>query len=476
MSDHAAVAAPASTPSERTAAGKDARGRAPRSSHAGWEPAARRADPVRLLQLQARGRVTELLPLRYGRMRESPFAFYRGAAAIMAADLAPTPTSGLRVQLSGDAHLSNFGTFTSPEREQVFDINDFDETLEGPWEWDVKRLATSVCIAGRDRKRPFAHADIEAAVLQTVAAYRLSMRAFAHQGNADVWYAQLGVAQVGDLPAGGIAAKRLRALERQLEKLRLQTSESVLDKLIDTTGAAVRFRSDPPDVVPIEELVGESEAAVAHANVLRLLRDYRAGLREDRRTLLDGYRYAAAARKVVGVGSVGKRVWVILLHGRDGHDPLVLQVKEAGASVLERYLAPSAAATHGQRVIAGQQLMQAAGDTFLGVVAARGPDGGTRGRKRDYYVRQLADGKGTIAIEKLSAGELMAYGHLCGRTLARAHSRAGDRIAIAGYLGGGDAFDRSIANFAKRYADQNEADHAALLRAIDDGRIQVTDG
>jgi uncharacterized protein (DUF2252 family) len=454
-------------------AGRNARARAPRASHADWHPAQRRPDPVRILQLQARGRVSELLPLRYGRMRMSPFAFYRGAAAIMAADLAPTRTSGLRVQLCGDAHLSNFGTFESLAREQVFDISDFDETLAGPWEWDVKRLATSVCIAGRERR--FSRADVDKAVLQTVAAYRLSMRTFARQGNLEVWYAQLGVDRVADLPARNVDSKHLRVLERQLEKLRLQTSVSVLDKLTETVGGAVRFRSDPPDIVGVEELAGESGAATAQANVLALLRDYRAGLPEDRGTLLDGYSYAAAGRKVVGVGSVGTRVWVILLHGRDGRDPLVLQAKEAGASVLERHLTPSPAATHGQRVVAGQRLMQASSDTFLGAVSARGPDGGTRGRKRDYYVRQLADGKGSLDVEKVSRGELAAYGHLCGRTLALAHARAGDRVAIAGYLGAGDGFDRAIDAFAKRYADRNEADHAALQQAIEDGRIRATD-
>jgi uncharacterized protein (DUF2252 family) len=474
MSDEIALVAHPGTPSERAVAGRNARARAPRASHADWYPAQRRPDPVRILQLQARGRVSELLPLRYGRMRMSPFAFYRGAAAIMAEDLAPTATSGLRVQLCGDAHLSNFGTFESPEREHVFDISDFDETLAGPWEWDVKRLATSVCIAGRERR--FSRADVDKAVLQTVAAYRLSMRTFARQGNLEVWYAQLGIDRVAHLPTGSVDSKRLRVLERQFEKLRLQTNVSVLDKLTETVDGAVRFRGAPPDLVPIEELAGAAGARVAEANALALLRDYRAGLREDRRTLLDGYRYAAAARKVVGVGSVGTRVWAILLHGRDGRDPLVLQVKEAGASVLERHLPPPAAATHGGRVVAGQQLMQASSDIFLGAVTARGPDGGTRGRKRDYYVRQLADGKGSLDIEHVTRGELAAYGHLCGRTLALAHARAGDRVAIAGYLGGADGFDRAVTAFAKRYADQNEADHAALVQAIDDGRIQVADG
>ena len=475
MSVEGADIAFADTPAGRRAAGRDARAQAPRSGHADWQPADRRPDPVRTLGLQARGRVLDLLPLRYGRMRASPFAFFRGAAAIMAADLRDTPASGLHVQLCGDAHLANFGTYNSPERSEVFDITDFDETLMGPWEWDVKRLAASVCIAGRDRR--FSRSEIAAAVLQTVAAYRLSMRAFARQGNLEVWYRHLDVDHISELSADGFGRKRMRALERQLEKLRRDTSVTELEKLTEKFDGAVRFRSDPPDLVPVEEPVGDPiDAAAAQANILALLRDYRAGLSDERRTLIDGYRYVAAARKVVGVGSVGTRDWVILLHGRDGVDPLLLQVKEAGPSVLERYLPAPAGGTHSQRVVAGQRLMQASGDTFLGAVTARGPDGGTRGRRRDYYVRQLADGKGSIDVAKLSPGGLAAYGHLCAWTLARAHARAGDRIAIAGYLGGGDVFDDAIAAFAKRYADQNEADHAALERAIDDGRVQATDG
>jgi uncharacterized protein (DUF2252 family) len=475
MSAADAAIASAGTPAARRAAGRDSRAQAPRASHAGWEPAALRPDPVRTLQLQARGRVLDLLPLRYGRMRRSPFAFFRGAAAIMAADLKATPTSGLQVQLCGDAHLANFGTYNSPERSEVFDITDFDETLPGPWEWDVKRLAASVCVAGRDSR--FSDKQVAAAVLQTVAAYRLSVRAFARHGNVEVWYRHLDVDHISKLAVDGFNRKRMGALERQLDKLRRDTTVTELQKLTETVDGAVRFRSDPPTLVPLSELVGDAAgAAAAEANVRALLRHYRAGLSADRRTLIDGYSYVAAARKVVGVGSVGARDWVILLHGRDGLDALLLQVKEAGPSVLQRYLPPPAVGTHAARVVAGQRLMQASGDTFLGAVTARGPDGGVRGRKRDYYVRQLADGKGSIDIEKLSPGGLAAYGHLCAWTLARAHARAGDRIAIAGYLGGGDGFDRAIATFAKRYADQNEADHAALVRAIDDGRVQAIDG
>ena len=467
----AADAHPAS-PGARASAGRQARAQAPRAAHAEWQPAPGRTDPIRLLQRQARGRVPELLPVRYGRMRASPFAFYRGAAAIMAEDLAPTPASGLRVQLCGDAHLANFGTFSSPERTQVFDISDFDETLPGPWEWDVKRLAASVFVAGRERG--FKRREIAAAVMQTAAAYRRSMRAFARDGNLAVWYERLGVDGISRLPADGFDVRRLRELERELQRLDLKTVHTELGKLTETVRGVTRFRSEPPDVEPLEQLVPESGRAAAEANVEALLHDYRASLSEDRRTLLDGYRYAGCARKVVGVGSVGLRVWVILLHGRDGADPLLLQAKEAGPSVLERRVTPAPATGHAERVVAGQRLMQASSDICLGWLRARGPDGGARGRRRDYYVRQLADGKGSVAIEDLSPSALEAYGLLCGRTLARAHSRAGDRIAIAGYLGSGDAFDRAIARFAARYADQNEADHEALEAAIADGRVEAT--
>lgn len=464
----------ARTPSERAASGRQARERAPRSSHGDWEPAPDRKDPVKTLIDQARGRVSELLPYRYGRMLESPLAFYRGAAAIMAADLAPTPVSGLRAQLCGDAHLSNFGTFSSPERDQVFDITDFDETLPGPWEWDVKRLAASVCIAGRDRD--FKSKQVETAVLETIASYREAMREFAGQGNLEVWYAELDVKRISQLSTRGFDAKGMRALRRELTDLSLDTNVIEFEKLTETAGGGVRFRDDPPKTVPVEDLLPDADRDAADANVRALLSGYRASLAPSRRTLLDGYTYVGCARRVPGVGSVGMRIWAILLHGRDGADPLMLQAKEACPSVLETQLEPWAPGGAAVRVTEGQRLMQAAGDIFLGSVVARGPDGGARGRKRAYYVRQLADRKGAIDVDKLAPGGLAAYGRLCGWTLARAHARAGDRIAIAAYLGRGDVFDRAVAEFAERYADQNHHDFKALREAAASGRVPTAEG
>ncbi|MDX6683152.1 MAG: hypothetical protein QOG94_3191 [Solirubrobacteraceae bacterium] len=461
----------ARTPAARSAAGKQAREQAGRSSHGSWRPADDRSDPVDVLLDQAKGRVAELLPLRYGRMLVSPFSFYRGAAAIMAADLAATPTSGLTVQLCGDAHLSNFGTFSSPERELVFAISDFDETLPGPWEWDVKRLAASVCIAGRDRD--FTGRQVKAAVLGTVAAYREAMNGFAKRGNLDVWYADVEVDRVSRLLREGVDVKGMRKLERELDGARRNTSVKAAGKLTETVGGETRFLHKPPLLVPIDQLLPADDAETARNNVLGLLAGYRESLPESRRALLDGYRYVDVARKVVGVGSVGLRVWVILLHGRDGNDPLLLQAKEATASVLERHLPAPAGAGHAERVVEGQKLMQTVSDIFLGWHVARGPDGGARGRKRDYYVRQAADGKGAIDVSLLLPGGLAAYGRLCAWTLARAHARSGDRIAISGYLGGGDAFDDAVAVFADRYADRNEADYQALRAAVAAGRVQA---
>jgi uncharacterized protein (DUF2252 family) len=458
------------TPKERAAAGLGARALAPRSSHAEWEPAADRRDPVKILVEQVRGRVPELLPYRYGRMLASPFAFYRGAAAIMAADLASTPASGLRAQLCGDAHISNFGTFSSPERAQLFDISDFDETLPGPWEWDVKRLAASVCIAGRGRD--FNKKQRRTAVLETVAAYRETMATFAGRGNRAVWYAQLNIDGISRLSGDGFDDKDVRAIVRQLTGAGLATSASAVEKLTETVDGVVGFRHEPPDTVPVEDLVADASRGTVDGNVRTLLSGYGASLPESRRTLLDGYRYVAVARRVPGVGSVGVRIWALLLHGRDARDPLLLQAKEAGPSVLESQLEPSAFGSHAERVVTGQRLMQATGDIFLGGVEARSPDGGARGRKRAYYVRQLADHKGSVDVEKkLAPGGLAALGRLCGWTLARAHARTGDRIAIAGYLGGGDVFDRAIADFGERYADQNDADFEALRAAAASRRV-----
>ncbi|MDX6704841.1 MAG: hypothetical protein QOI48_687 [Solirubrobacteraceae bacterium] len=459
--------ADAGTPSARAAVGKAARARAPRSSHGDWEPASDRPDPVKILLDQAEGRVTELLPLRYGRMLVSPFSFYRGAAAIMASDLAETPTSNLSVQLCGDAHLSNFGTFSSPERELVFDISDFDETLMGPWEWDVKRLAASVCIAGRDRE--FKSKQVAHAVLRTIAAYREAMNTFAQQGNLDVWYAHLDVDEISRLFSEGVDVKRMKSLEAQLEKARLNTSVKALCKLTESVDGQVRFLHKPPLLVPVEELLSDDDREDAESNLKGLLSGYRESLPGNRRTLLDGYHYVSMARKVVGVGSVGMRVWVVLMRGRDGSDPLLLQAKEATTSVLEQHLDPPANDNHAERVVEGQKLMQAASDIFLGWLAAVGPDGS----KRDYYLRQAADGKGAIDVSLLLPAGLAGYGRLCGWTLARAHARAGDRIAISGYLGRGDAFDRAVATFAERYADQNDADYKALKKAVASGRVQA---
>ncbi|HEX4345513.1 MAG TPA: DUF2252 domain-containing protein [Solirubrobacteraceae bacterium] len=462
-----AIAREAATPDDRAAVGKTLRKQAPRSSHGDWRPAIDRPDPVAVLVEQARGRVAELLPLRYGRMLVSPFSFYRGAAAIMAADLAATPTSGLRVQLCGDAHLSNFGTFSSPERELVFDISDFDETLPGPWEWDVKRLAASVCIAGRDRE--LSAKQVAHAVRQTAAAYREAMSTFAGQGNLEVWYAHLDVDAISRLFAEGVDVKRMKELERQLEKARLNTSVKALGKLTETRDGKVRFLHKPPLLVPADELLTDEDRVDAESNLRGMLGGYRASLTADRRTLLDGYAYASMARKVVGVGSVGMRVWVVLLYGRDGGDPLLLQAKEATSSVLERHLEPAAQVNRGERVVEGQKLMQAASDIFLGWSVAPGTDDTTR----DYYVRQAADGKGAVDVSLLLPAGLAGYGRMCGWTLARAHARSGDRIAISGYLGRGEAFDRAIAEFAERYADQNAADFAALRAAVADGRVQA---
>jgi uncharacterized protein (DUF2252 family) len=453
---------------ERAAVGRAARRRAARASHGEWRPAVDRPDPVEVLLQQANGRVPRLLPMRYGRMLVSPFSFYRGAAAIMAGDLAGTPASGLTVQICGDAHLSNFGTFSSPERELVFDISDFDETLPGPWEWDVKRLAASVCIAGRDRG--FKDKQITAAVMRTVAGYREAMNRFAQQGNLDVWYAHVDVDEISRLFSEGVDTKRMAALERQLEKARLNTSVKALGKLTTVVDGRVCFLHKPPLLVPASELLSAADRHDAERSLQGLLGGYRDSLPADRRTLVEGYRYVDMARKVVGVGSVGMRVWVILLHGRDAGDGLLLQAKEANASVLEQHLATPTEGNHAQRVVSGQKLMQAASDIFLGWHCARGPDGD----ERDYYVRQAADGKGAIDVSLLLPAGLAAYGRLCGWTLARAHARAGDRLAISGYLGRGDPFDQAITTFAERYADQNDDDYKALKKAAQEGRVKAT--
>jgi uncharacterized protein (DUF2252 family) len=453
------------SPDERAAAGKAARTEAPRSSHADWAPASDRPDPVELLESQATSRVGQLVPLRYGRMLVSPFTFYRGAAAVMAADLAGTARSGFDVQLCGDAHLSNFGAYASPDRELVFDVNDFDETLPGPWEWDVMRLAASFSVAGREggfkRRRRL---EIVAAM---AAEYRGAMQRMAGLGNLEVWYTKMDIEAVAKGWAEAAGEKEVAAFKRNLAKTRAKDRMRALSKLTREVDGELRIVSEPPLIVPVDELVGED--AGVEAAVLKIIADYRDTLSEDRRVLLDGYRFVDAALKVVGVGSVGTRAFIVLMLGRDGGDPLFLQAKEAQRSVLEPYAAPSAFTNQGERVVQGQRLTQAASDILLGWVKATGIDG----EQRDFYVRQLWDQKGSAKVENMDEPALTAYSQICGTTLAHAHARSGDRIAIAAYLGKSDTFDKAIATFAETYADQNESDYAALKAAADESRIEV---
>jgi uncharacterized protein (DUF2252 family) len=450
--------------SERVAQGKAARSVSSRSAHAGWAPAAGREDPVAILERQAESRVPELVPIRYGRMAASPFAFYRGAAAVMAADLARTPDSGLRVQACGDAHLSNFGVFAAPDRRLLFDLNDFDESLPGPWEWDVKRLAASFAIAGRESG--FKRKQRKLAVLTAARAYREAMREFAGQPNLEVWYARLDVEATLQVVEQEDPTEVAR-VRKGVAKARSKDSLRALAKLTEVVDGEPRIRSEPPLLVPAEELVADGVGDGLGELLSGVLDAYRASLPDDRQHLLDGYRLRHIARKVVGVGSVGTRAWVILLTGADDSDPLFLQAKEAEASVLEPYAGASRYENHGQRVVEGQRLMQAAGDIFLGWCPAVGIDG----RQRDFYVRQLWDWKRSAEVERMTPRGLEVYARMCGWTLARAHARSGDRVAIAAYLGGGDAFDQAIASFSEDYADQSERDHAALVAAIDDGRV-----
>jgi uncharacterized protein (DUF2252 family) len=449
---------------ERAEQGRAARASVRRTSHADWSPPEGREDPVAILERQAASRVPELVPIRYGRMSASPFAFFRGAAAVMSADLATTPVSGLRVQACGDAHLSNFGAFAAPDRRLVFDLNDFDESLPGPWEWDVKRLAASFAIAARENglKRK----QRQGILLTAVSAYREAMRAFASQTNLEVWYARLDVeAVMGEIEAGD--PKAVKQVRKGVDKARSKDSLRALQKLTEVVDGELRIRSEPPLLVPGEELVKEGQRGVA-AVLAGVLDSYRDSLAADRQHLLDGYEMRHIARKVVGVGSVGTRAWVILLTGGDDTDPLFLQAKEAEASVLEPYAGASRYKNHGRRVVEGQRLMQAASDIFLGWCPAVGLDG----RDRDFYVRQLWDWKRSAEVETLTPRGLQVYARMCGWTLARAHARSGDRIAIAAYLGTGDAFDEAIATFSESYADQSERDHAALVAAIDAGRVE----
>jgi uncharacterized protein (DUF2252 family) len=453
------------TPHERAARGKAARAHASRSSHGEWEPSPDRPDPVEVLEAQARARVPELVPIRYGRMLASPSRFYRGAAAIMAADLAHAPRSGLVTQLCGDAHLSNFGSFASPERRLVFSINDFDETHPGPFEWDVKRLAASFAVAGKGLG--FGKADRRAVVAACASSYRAAMREFASMRVLDTWYRSLEASEVMERWGAAVSPKRRAMAERNLAHASAKNSLRALGKLTQVVDGRRRIVAAPPSVVPIEDLLPPDVAAAFHDVVRGIIRSYRRSLPRDRRKLLERFRYVHAARKVVGVGSVGTRAWIVLLTGRDEDDPLFLQLKEAQPSVLEPYLGRSQYANNGQRVVEGQRMMQAASDLMLGWDRITGIDG----VERDYYVRQLWDAKGSALVETMDPATLGVYAEVCGWTLARAHARSGDAIAIAAYLGTGDSFDVALASFAEAYAHQNERDHRALQDAVAAGRI-----
>jgi uncharacterized protein (DUF2252 family) len=463
------------TVDEREARGRDARRQAPRRGHGRWEPAPDRPDPVALLEEQAQSRVPYLVPIRYGRMLTSPFTFYRGAALIMAADLAATPVSGLDVQLCGDAHLSNFGLFGTPERQMLFDINDFDETLPGPWEWDVKRLAASFEIMGRDRG--FAPADRQAIVMAGMAEYRDRMRRAAAMSSLAAWYDHLEVGTLLELVRQEVQGKRVgkaegRAVEQMVAKARTRDSTRVFAKRAGEVDGELRIVADPPVIVPVEDLIRPgSEWDDPGPVIKKLLSSYRRTLGR-RHHPLEEYEYVHAAYKMVGVGSVGTRCYIILMLGRDQDDPLFLQVKEAQTSVLERFLGPGPYSHHGERVVAGQHLMQAATDIFLGWQRITGLDGVTR----DYYVRQFHDWKGSADVDSLLVPGAILYSRICGATLARAHARWGDRIAIASYLGKADTFDRAIADFSTTYADQNERDYATFTAAVGSGKLIAQTG
>jgi uncharacterized protein (DUF2252 family) len=456
---------------ERIERGKQARTRAPRSGHAAFDPGADRADPIELLESQARTRVPELVPIRYGRMLVSPFTFFRGGAKIMASDLATTPNCGLQVQCCGDAHLSNFGVFASPERRLVFDINDFDETLPGPWEWDVKRLAASMLIAARDNE--FRAKDQDRVVLDTVAEYRTAMREFAGMPNLAVWYARMEAETLLRDYAPLVKAKQVRRTKRIVAKAHTRDHVATFSKLTRRVDGRAEIVDQSPLIVPLRVLLPGGEQATWFDRLHELLRAFRSTLEFDRRVLLEQFELSDFARKVVGVGSVGTRAWIGLLFGRDDDDPLFLQLKEAEPSVLEEYLGESGFENHGERVVTGQRLMQAVSDIFLGWVHV---DAGMDGVARDFYGRQLKDWKGSAEVEQMVPTGMASYGRLCGWTLARAHARSGDRIAIAAYLGASDAFDRAILEFARAYADQNDHDYQTLQAAVKQGRITVQTG
>jgi uncharacterized protein (DUF2252 family) len=457
------------TPAESEAAGKAARRKMPRKSHGSWDPASDRPSPVAILKRQNKTRVPDLVPIRHGRMSVSAFTFYRGGAGIMAADLGAAPSTDLTVQLCGDAHLSNFGIFAAPDRRLIFDINDFDETHPGPFEWDVKRLAASFAIGGRDLG--FKERDRRTAVTAATGEYRREMRRLAAMRTLDVWYQRLDIGALEQYRSQ-VKKKAVRTYDKNVAKAESKNSLRALAKLTERVDGGLRIRSDPPLIEPVEDVFASAKPQTIAKRFAELVSEYQGTLSRDVRRLAEGYRYVHAARKVVGVGSVGTRAWIALMLGRDNDDPLFLQVKEAEASVLEGFAGKSPFKQQGRRVVEGQRLMQAAGDIFLGWLSGEGPDGVTR----DFYVRQLWDGKGSAQVELMTPATMGIYGRLCGWTLARAHARSGDRFAIASYLGKGDAFDRAICDFAEAYADQNEADFKEFEAAIAKGRLKSVTG
>ena len=455
------------TLAERAARGEAARRLVPLSVHGEWQPSSDRPDPVRLLEEQAASRVPELVPIRYGRMLVSPFTFYRGAAYLMASDLASAPRSDLTVQLCGDAHLSNFGVFAAPDRQLVFSVNDFDETLPGPFEWDVKRLVASFAVAGRDRG--FDTKQRKSINQATARSYREAMLDLAQMKKLDVWYSRLGIEEIDARLRSQVKMKKgqEKRFEQNVAKARSKDSMKAFNKLVQMVDGRPQLVGDPPLIVPIEDVFADVDYHRVDEAIHNLLRDYRRTLAGDHRHLLEGFGYVHTARKVVGVGSVGTRAWILLMLGNDDSDPLFLQAKEAEASVLEPFLGKSRYGNHGQRVVEGQRLMQSASDIMLGWIRSNGIDGVSR----DYYIRQLWDGKGSAIIEAMNPSGMSAYAGLCGWTLARAHARSGDAAAIASYLGTDDRFDKAMSRFAETYADQNERDYATLKLAVDSGKI-----
>jgi uncharacterized protein (DUF2252 family) len=458
------------TPAERVARGKAARADVGRSVHGEWESPSNRRDPVDLLEEQAATRVQELVPIRYGRMLVSPFTFFRGAAYLMASDLAKAPRTGLHVQLCGDAHLSNFGVYAAPDRRLVFDVNDFDETLPGPFEWDLKRLVASFAVAGRDRG--FSAKQRQTINRAVTEAYRKAMRSFAGMDTLALWYARIEVDQIVELFRQQAGKKQRKQADRDIAKARTKDSLAAFAKLTHLVDGEPRIVSNPPLIVPVEELVQPGTRS-SHGEFLHgLVRSYWETLPGDRRRLLERFRYVDSARKVVGVGSVGTRAWILLLLGRDEGDPLFLQAKEAQASVLEPFLGKSAFPEHGQRVVEGQQLTQAASDIMLGWLRVTDLEG----VDRDFYIRQLWDSKGSADVEKMNPKSMRIYAEVCGAALAMSHARSGDAIAIDSYLGRSDRLDQALATFAETYADQNAKDYEALEATVASGRVKAETG